>query len=112
MTIQSHAGNDALTQKLREELKADNVSIIDFSWQHAGHMGLDPHSPDIGGTHLRIIIVSPLFVEMGLIDRHRCVHTALADAFAQKLHALELKVFSPDEWEALPEDKRTQLHQI
>ena len=112
MSQQQHLGNATLEQKLRDELQADTVSIIDFSWQHAGHMGMDPHSPDIGGTHLRIIIISPLFIEMGLIDRHRRVHQALAEAFAQKLHALELKVFSPDEWDALPDDKREQLHQI
>ena len=104
--------NAALEQKLRQDLNADDVIIIDFSWQHAGHMGMDPNSPKVGGTHLRIIIVSPLFSEMGLMDRHRRVHEALADAFAEKLHALELKVYSPLEWQAVPAEARTQLQQI
>lgn len=112
MSQQPSSVNASLEQKLRDELQADDVIIIDFSWQHAGHMAMDPHDPNIGGTHLRIIIVSPLFSEMGLMDRHRRVHEALADAFAEKLHALELKVYSPLEWQAVPVEVRVQLQQI
>lgn len=89
--------NEALMEKLVEELVAQHVDIIDNSWQHAGHAAMSDVA-ETTGTHLRIIVVSPKFENVNLIDRHRLVHQALAEAFAGHLHALELKVYSPEEW--------------
>ncbi len=93
---------EAIQEKLSRELGAQHVEIIDNSWMHAGHAGMaNVHQAQ--GTHLRIIVVSPRFEGVNLLDRHRMVHTVLKDNFATHLHALELKTLTPDEWQSMAE---------
>jgi BolA-like protein 1 len=90
--------NEAIIEKLRESLEASHVEIIDNSWMHAGHVAMaDVNRTE--GTHLQVIVVSPQFEGVGLLNRHRMVHEVLKEAFSQGLHALELKTMTPDEWQ-------------
>lgn len=88
--------SEALQDKLQQALQAAHVEIEDNSWIHAGHEG-NPHS-NASGTHIAVTIVSPVFEDLSLLDRHRMVHKLLKEEFAANLHALELKTFSPSEW--------------
>ena len=55
-----------------------------------------------GGDHWQVIIVSPAFEGKGLIDQHRMVNDALKEPMGdQRIHALSLKTYSPDQWEKL-----------
>lgn len=85
-----------LQQMLLEALDAIQVDIIDNSWQHRGHVAMAGN--ELEATHLQITVVSPRFEGVSLLNRHRMVHSALKDAFATHLHALELKTYSPAEW--------------
>ena len=87
---------ESLKQKLTTELNATHVEIIDDSWQHAGHSG----NPGGEATHLTITIVSSQFEGVGLMDQHRLVHAALKEARETHLHALQLKTFTPQTWQA------------
>ncbi len=90
--------NETVQEKLTRELDATHVEIIDNSWMHAGHVAMKGISAT-EGTHLRVIVVSERFNEVNLIDRHRMVYQALASEFAKQLHALEIKTFTPAEYQ-------------
>jgi len=52
------------------------------------------------GQDFAVAIVSPLFVGKMPIARHRMVNALLKDEFeTQGLHALSLRLRTPDEWE-------------
>jgi BolA protein len=84
-----------LKEKLTRELDAAHVEIIDDSWQHAGHAEA---RPDTEATHLSITVVSPKFEGLSLMEQHRLVHVALAEARKNHLHALQLKTVKPSAW--------------
>jgi acid stress-induced BolA-like protein IbaG/YrbA len=55
-----------------------------------------------GGDHWQVIIVSSAFEGKGLLEQHRIVNEALKEPLAdQRIHALALKTYSPDQWEKL-----------
>ena len=84
----------AIRDKLITELEAIEVTVIDNSWQHAGHSGAG------GGSHLHITVVSPKFEGIGLLDQHRMVQAALKNEMGFLIHALELKTIKPSEYKA------------
>lgn len=90
--------NEAIVEQLKTTLAASHVDIVDNSWMHAGHVAMANVSK-AEGTHLQVTVVSPQFEGVSLINRHRMVHQALKEAFAQGLHALELKTYTPQEWD-------------
>jgi stress-induced morphogen len=57
---------------------------------------LDPMND---GQHLQAIVVCPAFEGLPLIKQHQMVMKALKDAFAQYVHALGLKTFTPKKWD-------------
>ncbi len=54
---------------------------------------------DLTGTsdHWKAVIVSGRFAGKSLIERHRLVNAALAEALKGPIHALTLEVKTPDE---------------
>ena len=67
------------------------LEISDDSAQHVGHAG------NTGGGHLSAKIVSNTFSGMSAVARHRAVYALVADLMPQQLHALSLKLQSPEE---------------
>ncbi len=56
--------------------------------------------PQGDGEHFQAIVVSPAFEGMTLVKQHQLVMKALKDAFAQSVHALALRTFTPEKWKA------------
>ncbi|HET7006886.1 MAG TPA: BolA family transcriptional regulator [Candidatus Binatia bacterium] len=55
-----------------------------------------------GGDHWQVIIVSSAFDGKGLLEQHRIVNEVLKEPLAdQRIHALSLKTYSPEQWEKL-----------
>ncbi|HVY54044.1 MAG TPA: BolA/IbaG family iron-sulfur metabolism protein [Gammaproteobacteria bacterium] len=51
------------------------------------------------GKHFTAVIVSPEFSNKNRLDRQRLVFATLKEVLAdQRLHAITLKTFTPDEW--------------
>ena len=69
------------------------LEITDDSARHAGHAGARPG----GETHYSVHMVSAAFAGMNRVARSRAVHEALAGEFASGLHALALRLVSPDD---------------
>jgi stress-induced morphogen len=51
-----------------------------------------------GGDHYEAVVVSSAFAGKTKIARHRLVYGALQDAMVQRIHALALKTFTPEEF--------------
>ncbi len=51
------------------------------------------------GTHFEALIVSTEFEGKSLIDRHKLVYSVLGDAMKERIHALSLKTYTPEQWE-------------
>lgn len=73
-------------------LDATEISLHDDSASHAGHAGSG------GGGHFDLTIVSAAFIGKNRVARHRMVYILLADLIPQRIHALSIKAFAPDEF--------------
>lgn len=83
-----------IRETLETMLAPAKVLVVDDSARHAGHAG----NPDgAGETHYRVHAVSARFAGLGRVARHRLVNEALAAEFAAGLHALNLKLETPEE---------------
>lgn len=79
---------EAIEAVLREELSPSQLTVIDESGQHIGHVG----SNDTGqGTHFRVQISSPAFKGKSKVQQHRMVYAALESFFVHGLHALAIE---------------------
>lgn len=59
------------------------------------------------GTHFEAIVVYSGFEGKGLLERHQMVYSALGDAMRERIHALSLKTYTPEQWERVTVSKRT-----
>ena len=86
-----------VAETMRERLTAAfapaRLEIKDESARHAGHAGARPE----GESHFRVVIVSEAFRSMSRVERHRAVHDVLAQQIRNNVHALALKVLTPEE---------------
>lgn len=53
------------------------------------------------GTHFEAVIVSEMFDGKTLLERHQLVYKVLGDAMKERIHALSLKTYTPDQWNNL-----------
>ena len=52
-----------------------------------------------GGDHFEALVVSESFEGKGLVERHQAVYGALGDAMKVRIHALTLKVMTPNQYQ-------------
>jgi len=50
------------------------------------------------GDHLQAIVVSEQFQGKTLLQQHQMVYGPLREALKEKLHALGLKTYTPEQW--------------
>ena len=84
-----------LSAAIRERLAAlepQSVELLDESGRHVGHAGAAA-----GGSHFRLVIVSPRFAGVDQIGRHRMVYAALGPLMHRDIHALAILALAPDE---------------
>lgn len=56
---------------------------------------------DGDGTHFEAVIVSNDFEGKTLLERHQEVYKTLGDAMKERIHALSLKTYTPEQWEKM-----------
>ena len=78
---------ESITGALHTAFTPSALEVIDESDQHAGHGGWREGQT----THVRVRITSAAFAGKSRVDVHRMVNAALAEAFAQGLHALAIE---------------------
>ena len=55
-----------------------------------------------GGDHFEVTVVSSAFAGKGLLDQHQMVYAPLRDAMVQRIHALTLKTYTPEQHRHAP----------
>jgi BolA protein len=84
-----------LSARIREHLSTldpQSVELLDESGRHVGHAGAAA-----GGSHFRLVIVSPRFAGCDKLSRHRMVYAALGPLMHREIHALAIQALAPDE---------------
>jgi BolA family transcriptional regulator, general stress-responsive regulator len=89
--------NQATIEKLQAVFQTPHVYIQDNSAAHAGHVAMQG-AAKTSGTHLDVMIVAELFEGQPVVMRQRAVQKALAEEFANGLHALQIKPLTPSEY--------------
>jgi BolA protein len=85
----------SVARAIHERLAAlapESLELTDESGAHVGHEGAKS-----GGRHYRLTIVSPRFVGMARVERHRLVYGALGPLMQNEIHALAIEALAPDE---------------
>ncbi len=52
-------------------------------------------------NHFGALVVAPAFAGRTLVERHQLVYASLKGAMADRVHALAIKTYTPEEWERL-----------
>ena len=56
---------------------------------------------DTTGTndHFSAVVISESFGGKSLVEQHQMVYKAVGDHLTREIHALQLKTYSPDQWQ-------------
>jgi BolA family transcriptional regulator, general stress-responsive regulator len=84
-----------LSAEIRDRLSAlepSLVELLDESGRHVGHAGAAT-----GGSHFRLVVVSPRFAGRDKLARHRMIYAALGPLMQREIHALAIQALAPDE---------------
>lgn len=82
-----------ITDLLVEAFAPLRLDVINDSAQHSGHSGDDGS----GESHFTIVIESAAFSDKNRLQRQRMVNAALGDIPGQRVHAMSIQAFSPDD---------------
>jgi stress-induced morphogen len=60
-----------------------------------------PRSPDENheDAHFAAVVVSPAFADKSLVQQHQMVYDALGEHMTTDIHAMEIKTYTPEEYE-------------
>ncbi|GIX98015.1 bolA-like protein 1 [Caerostris darwini] len=86
---------NVVKRKLENALKPEFIEVVNESARH--------NVPRGSASHIRVTIVSPLFNNKNLIQRHRLVNAALQEELKGPIHALSIVAVSPAEVSDKPE---------
>lgn len=84
--------------KALEPLQSVQLILVDESHKHSRHVEHLGDAVHAGETHYNLLLVSDKFKGVSRIDRQRMVNTLLDSEFKNGLHALQMKLHSPDEY--------------
>ena len=68
----------------------------------AGLPGARAHVESADGVHFEAVIVAPQFAGKRLRERHQLVYATLGERMGGEIHALSLRVHTPEEWTERP----------
>ncbi|WP_126171902.1 BolA family protein [Altericroceibacterium xinjiangense] len=78
---------------LQKNFEPSHLNVINDSARHHGHSGDD----GTGESHFTVEIVSPHFSGQSRLARQRMVNAALGDIPGQRVHALAIRAFAPED---------------
>ena len=98
----------SIQQQIEQKLQA-----LAPQWLQVDNESHRHHVPAHSETHFRVVMVSSAFDGQRLIDRQRTIHAALADELAGDVHALGMRLFTPEEWQKKSQkESQTRQHAI
>jgi BolA family transcriptional regulator, general stress-responsive regulator len=78
---------EQIKKKINNEIKAENITLIDNSRFHNKHKSFDPSK-----SHIKIIIQSDDLKKMSKIEAHKKIFSILRDEMKSKIHALQIEI--------------------
>lgn len=78
-----------MTNLLTKNLKIEEIWLENESSNHSVPIGSE--------THFKLFLVSADFQGQSRVERQRLIQTLLADEFSQGLHALTMRLLTPQE---------------
>jgi BolA protein len=85
---------ETLETALRQALSPVHLEVVNESHMHSVPPGSE--------THFKVVVVSPAFEGVSLVQRHRRINELCKDELARGLHALSIHAFAPSQWDAGP----------
>ena len=82
-----------MEQLLSAAFAPTRLEVINDSASHHGHAGDD----GTGESHFTVVIESKAFVGVSRLQRQRMVNKALGDIPGERVHALAIRAFAPDQ---------------
>ena len=76
-----------ICKKLNNEIKIENIEIVDNSHKHQGHKSFSPEK-----FHLHLKIKSLYLNSISRVNAQKMVMKVLKDEFKTKIHALEISI--------------------
>jgi acid stress-induced BolA-like protein IbaG/YrbA len=55
-------------------------------------------NPQADGRHFSILVIADAFEGKGRVQQHQMVYQALGDAMSERIHALQVRTFTPAQW--------------
>jgi stress-induced morphogen len=83
---------ETIAHKLTSVLGPEHLEVVNESSMHSVPPGSE--------THFKVLVVSPVFEGLTLVERHRRVNEALRDELATGLHALAIRALTPAQYRA------------
>nr|XP_055067873.1 bolA-like protein 1 [Misgurnus anguillicaudatus] len=80
--------------KLNQSLTPEHLEVLNESHMHAVPPGSE--------SHFRVLVVSPKFEGLSLLQRHRLVNEALKEELSTCVHALAIQAKTPQQWSSNP----------
>ena len=87
MTVQAK-----IERKIRASLSPEYLDVINESHMH--------NVPPGSESHFKVVVVSPVFDDLGRVQRHQHMNALLADELAGPVHALSMETLTAPEWAA------------
>lgn len=88
---------ERIESTLRKAFTPTLLEVVDESHLHVGHAGHKPGTQ----THFSVTLVSSHFNGLSRIQRHKLVYASLESELNAGVHALQLKLVSEEESNAL-----------
>ncbi|WP_410767203.1 BolA family protein [Haloferax sp. DFSO60] len=81
---------------------ADIEELIESNIEDADATVSRPRTVDENheDAHFAAVVISPAFEGKSLVQQHQLVYDALGDHMTTSIHAMELKTYTPEEYEA------------
>uniref|UniRef100_A0A7S3VUN7 Bola-like protein n=1 Tax=Dunaliella tertiolecta TaxID=3047 RepID=A0A7S3VUN7_DUNTE len=89
----------SLLEKVQSQLNPAYINLVNESHKHAGHAGNTRGTAafEARETHFKLELVSEKFAGLPAVRRHQLVYGLLDEEFKQGLHALSMKLKTPEE---------------
>lgn len=83
--------HQTIEQKVQAGLTPVHLDVINESHMH--------NVPPGSESHFKLIIVSPAFEDLSLVQRHQKVNGILAKELKEDIHALSMETHTEQEWQ-------------
>ena len=75
---------NSIKQKIKDKISKAKIEVTDTTGE---------------GDHFSIVVISDVFINMTLINRHKLIYQSLDKYVTKEIHALQIKAYTEEEFE-------------